>query len=78
VSASAGGASAVDAAHTGRVESFDEHRGTGIVITDSGEHFPFHCTAILDGTRAIEPGTDVRFEVAPGLGRWEAAALSRV
>ena len=66
------------AGHTGRVESFDEHRGTGIVVTDSGEHFPFHCTAIVDGTRVIEPGAEVHFEVAPGLGRWEATALEPV
>jgi cold shock CspA family protein len=63
---------------TGRVESFDEHRGTGVVITESGETFPFHCTAIADGTRIIEPGTEVRFEITPGLGRWEAAALEPV
>jgi cold shock CspA family protein len=60
---------------TGRVESFDEQRGTGVVTATSGEQFPFHSTAIVDGTRTIAPGTEVRFEVAPGLGRWEAAAL---
>jgi cold shock CspA family protein len=60
---------------TGRVESFDSHRGTGIVIDDAGDEYPFHCTAITDGTRDIEPGTRVRFAVTPGLGRWEAAAL---
>ena len=60
---------------SGRVESFDQHRGTGVVITESGEHFPFHCTAIANATRTIEPGTEVLFEITPGLGRWEAAAL---
>jgi cold shock CspA family protein len=64
-------------ARDGSVESFDEHRGTGVVVADSGEQFPFHCTAIADGTRAIEPGTRVHFEISPGLGRWEAAALER-
>jgi cold shock CspA family protein len=60
---------------TGTVESFDAHRGIGVVVDDLGATFPFHCTAIADGTREIEPGTRVRFEVVPGLGRWEATAL---
>jgi cold shock CspA family protein len=60
---------------TGSVESFDEHRGTGVVIDASGRRYPFHCTAIADGTRAIAPGTRVHFEIAPALGRWEATAL---
>ena len=59
----------------GKVVSFDAPRGLGVVVDDDGTDFPFHCTAIADGTRTIEPGTRVRFEVAPGLGRWEAAAL---
>ena len=59
----------------GKVVSFDAPRGLGVVVDDAGTDFPFHCTAIADGTRTIEPGTRVRFEVAPGLGRWEAAAL---
>jgi cold shock CspA family protein len=62
----------------GTVESFDGHRGAGVVIDDAGESFPFHCTAIADGTREIEPGTRVRFEVGPGLGRWEARSLTSV
>ncbi len=60
---------------SGRVESFDVNRGTGVVVDDAGDEYPFHCTAIVDGSRAIEPGTRVTFEVTPGLGRWEAAAL---
>jgi cold shock CspA family protein len=62
----------------GTVLSFDAPRGLGVVVDDDGADYPFHCTAISDGTREIEPGTRVRFEVAPGLGRWEAAALERV
>jgi CspA family cold shock protein len=62
----------------GSVESFDVHRGTGVVVTDDGEHLPFHCTAIADGTRDIAVGTRVQFEVTPGLGRWEASAIAPV
>ena len=64
--------------HAGTVTAFDAHRGSGVVVDDTGGEYPFHCTAILDGTREIEPGTKVRFTVSPGLGRWEAAALERV
>lgn len=60
----------------GRVRSFDEHRGRGEVETDSGERYPFHCTAVADGSRRIDPGTAVSFVVRPGPGgRWEAASL---
>jgi hypothetical protein len=46
-------------------------------IESDGTTYPFHCTAILDGTRAIEVGTAVTFEVrAAGMGRWEAAAIA--
>jgi CspA family cold shock protein len=61
--------------HTGSIESFDGHRGTGVVADDTGERFPFHCTAIADGTRDIAVGTRVKFVVTAGLGRWEAAGL---
>lgn len=62
---------------TGSVASFDDPRGIGTVVDDADgrEHF-FHCTAIADGTRAIEVGAAVDFEVVPGrMGRWEAANL---
>jgi cold shock CspA family protein len=65
-------------AHEGTVVSFDAPRGLGVVVDDAGTDFPFHCTAIADGTRTIEPGTRVRFHIAPGLGRWEAATLEPV
>jgi cold shock CspA family protein len=60
----------------GEVLEFDEAVGYGTVrATDGSEHF-FHCTAILDGSRSIDVGTAVEFEVVPGgCGRWEAAAV---
>lgn len=61
---------------TGVVSSFDEPRGLGTVKSSTGEELPFHCTAIVDGTRTISVGERVRFQVVPGrLGRWEAARL---
>ena len=61
--------------HTGSVESFDGQRGIGVVVDAAGERFPFHCTAIADGSRDIAVGTGVTFAVTPGLGRWEASDL---
>jgi cold shock CspA family protein len=61
----------------GVVLEFDEPRGLGTIEAD-GTRYPFHCTALLDGTRTIEVGTEVSFEVRPaGMGRWEATAIAR-
>jgi cold shock CspA family protein len=46
------------------------------VRTAAGDVYPFHCTAVADGSRTIAEGTVVGFRVVPGrLGRWEAAEL---
>jgi cold shock CspA family protein len=60
---------------TGTVVSFDEGRGLGEIESD-GERYPFHCTAIADGTRSIAVDAEVEFVVAPGpTGRWEAGQI---
>ena len=60
----------------GTVVEFDDPRGLGIVRTDAGVEYPFHCTGIADGTRTIAAGSAVRWRVAAGrLGRWEAVAI---
>jgi CspA family cold shock protein len=60
----------------GTVVEFDEPRGLGTIESD-GTRYPFHCTAIADGTRTIAVGTKVSFEVRPaGMGRWEATTIS--
>ncbi len=64
---------------TGRVDAFDEQVGLGTVQGDDGVAYPFHCTAIADGTRTIEVGARVAFTVQAGPGgRWEAGGLLRV
>ena len=64
---------------TGRVSTFDEHRGLGEIVADDGTAYAFHCTEITDGTRTIAVGTAVEFEVVAGhLGRWEAAVVAPV
>jgi cold shock CspA family protein len=61
----------------GRVASYDQQRGLGVVADDEGNEFDFHATAIADGSRAIEPGTRVSFRAAPGRrGRYEGRALT--
>jgi CspA family cold shock protein len=64
-------------AHHGRVASFDPARGLGEVVDDDGTPFPFHATAVADGSRTIAVGTAVSFVVAPGhRGRYEARSLA--
>ena len=61
----------------GVVVAFDEPRGLGVIDAD-GITYPFHCTALLEGTRTVEPGTAVIFEVRPGgMGRWEATRIDK-
>ena len=50
----------------GTVAGFDDHVGTGAIVEDGQADWPFHCTAIADGSRTIAVGTDVRFRVRPG------------
>jgi cold shock CspA family protein len=64
---------------TGVVAEFDEPRGLGVIRGDDGADVPFHCTAIADGSRTVETGRRVRFEVVPGLlGRWEASGIEKL
>jgi CspA family cold shock protein len=59
---------------TGTVESFEDSKGWGHLVADDGTRYFFHCTAIADGTRTIDEGAAVAFEVVAGhQGRWEAA-----
>jgi cold shock CspA family protein len=64
----------------GTVSEFDEHQGMGTIRSDGdGREYFFHCTQILDGSRTIDAGAPVRFEVVAGhLGRWEAAKVEKV
>lgn len=60
----------------GVVVSFDDPRGLGVVRSDDGVEYPFHCTAIADGSRVIEVDAVVTYRVSAGrLGRWEATDM---
>jgi cold shock CspA family protein len=68
---------------TGTVIEFDEDGGYGTVREHAADGGPgterfFHCTAIADGSRTIEVGAAVRFDVVAGLrGVYEARRLVR-
>ena len=51
---------------SGVVTEFDEHVGLGVVRAENGETYMFHCVEIGDGSRSIETGIRVRFDV-----RWK-------
>lgn len=59
----------------GTVVRFDREVGLGAVRADDGTEYPFHCIVIADGTRTVEVGAAVAFELLPKLGRWEATAI---
>jgi cold shock CspA family protein len=60
----------------GRVVEFDEHVGLGAVEGEDGARLGFHCVAIADGSRRIDVGTAVTYDVVPGrLGRYEACRI---
>lgn len=66
----------VDRSWRGVVSSFDEPAGWGVIVAESGQEIPFHCTAIADGTRDIAVGTSVRFDLGAGrMGRWEGVGV---
>jgi cold shock CspA family protein len=59
---------------SGRVLAFDDSSGLGEVADDA--RWPFHCSAVADGTRSVAVGAIVAFSLVPGrAGRWEASDL---
>jgi cold shock CspA family protein len=58
------------------VSHYDDDAGLGTVEAGGAMRYPFHCTAIADGSRHIDAGVRVRFVLAPGhAGRIEAREL---
>ena len=71
--------SAAGARRKGTVSDFDEHAGYGHVRDEDGTELFFHCTAIADGSRTIDVGSAVAFDVVPGHhGRWEATSVGAI
>jgi len=63
------------ATRTGVVTAFDVDSGLGTVTTEAGTQHLFHCLEIADGSRDIEQGARVSFELLAKFGRFEAANL---
>jgi cold shock CspA family protein len=60
----------------GTVSRFDPATGLGHVTAVDGTEYPFHCTAVADGSRSIDVGVVVVFDVVAGhRGIWEAGGL---
>ncbi len=62
-------------AATGQVTQFDEAVGLGVITSDSGVEHSFHCIEIADGSRTIDVGAVVSFDLLAKLGRYEAANI---
>lgn len=72
-------AMAAKAVRRGAVTAFDEPRGLGEVTGEDGDVLGFHCTAIADGSRTVDVGAKVAYQVTPGLlGRFEARDLVKL
>ena len=70
------GPAAAGSRRLGSVVAFDEAVGLGTVSTAGDVAYPFHCTAIADGSRSIPVGAQVSFVVRAGRGGvWEAGDL---
>jgi CspA family cold shock protein len=63
------------ATRRGVVAAFDEQSGLGVVATHEGIEHPFHCIEIADGSRTIDLGSEVSFDLLAKFGRWEAANI---
>jgi len=61
----------------GVVSAFDESAGLGTISGVDRVEYPFHCIEITDGSRTIDPGTEVSFDLLAKFGRWEAANIRR-
>lgn len=60
---------------SGTVTSFDAHVGLGQITSSDGAMVMFHCAEIADGSRAIDVGTAVNFELLTKFSRNEASAI---
>lgn len=62
----------------GTVTELDEAVGLGTVTAAGGGTHRFHVVEIADGTRSVDVGRTVTFELLPKFGRYEAGSLAKV
>lgn len=61
----------------GVVDSFDVDVGLGVIRADTGQRFDFHAAELTDGTRVVDVGVGVTFELLPRFGRFQAGRVAR-
>jgi hypothetical protein len=59
----------------GVVAEFDAATGLGTLLGDDGVQHRFPCIEIADGSRSIEVGAEVGFDLLPKFGSYEAARI---
>ncbi len=59
----------------GVVSEFDAAVGLGTVTRSDGTTHAFHVIEIADGSRTIDVGVEVSFDLLAKLGRYEAANI---
>ena len=63
----------------GAVKWFNESKGFGFILDDSGEDVFVHFSAIqVDGFKTLQPGERVEFDVVPGAKGRQAANVVRI
>jgi cold shock CspA family protein len=69
----------VDRQLLGTVYAFSSELGLGQILATDERRFGFHATQLADGTRTIEVGASVAFDLAPGRGGlYEAVRVTRI
>ncbi len=59
----------------GVVSEFDGAVGLGVITGTDGSAHAFHVIEIADGTRSVDVGADVSFDLLAKFGRYEAANI---
>lgn len=61
----------------GKVKSFDENKGIGMILGDNGEDFFFEEMNInIEGFRKLNPGQPVKFTIFEGVADKERVATN--
>ena len=63
---------------SGIVTEFSDGRGLGTVTSGDGNSFLFHVIEVVDGSRTIDVGQAVTFQLLPKFGRLQAGSVRKV
>ncbi len=63
----------------GLVVAFDERVALGYVESEDGSKYMFHCVSLIDGSRSVDIGQNVIFDVTAGhRGIYEATRIKKI